>query len=58
MKRLNTYIKLYFIGDVVSQGRVSIEKIHTDENPADMITKPVTIIKFKICLDLTNVVVG
>ncbi|KAL5568700.1 hypothetical protein UlMin_025275, partial [Ulmus minor] len=33
-------IKLHFIRDVVSRGIVTVEKIHTDENPADMLTKP------------------
>ncbi|KAL5565857.1 hypothetical protein UlMin_029021 [Ulmus minor] len=32
-------IKLHFIRDVVSRGIVTVEKIHTDENPADMLTK-------------------
>ncbi|KAL5555231.1 hypothetical protein UlMin_037467 [Ulmus minor] len=48
-------IKLHFIRDVVSQGTVSVEKIHTDENPSDMMTKPVTGAKFKVCLDLLGV---
>ncbi|KAL5576689.1 hypothetical protein UlMin_018388 [Ulmus minor] len=48
-------IKLHFIRDVVSQGIVSVEKVHTDDNPADMLTKPVTGIKFKHCLDLVSV---
>ncbi|KAL5577780.1 hypothetical protein UlMin_019479 [Ulmus minor] len=48
-------IKFHFIRDVVSQGIVSVEKVHTDDNPADMLTKPVTGIKFKHCLDLVSV---
>ena len=48
-------IKLHFIQDIVSQGIVSIEKIHMDDNLTDMVTKPVTSVKFKHCLDLINV---
>ena len=48
-------IKLYFIRDVVSRGTMSVEKIHTDKNPSDMMTKPVTSAKFKVCLDLLGV---
>ena len=48
-------IKLHFIRDVISQGSVVMEKIHTDENPADMATKPVTANKFNHCLDLLGV---
>ncbi|KAL5557135.1 hypothetical protein UlMin_039371 [Ulmus minor] len=47
-------IKLHFIRDVVSRGIVTVEKIHTDENPADMLTKPVTGDKFKLCLNLLS----
>ena len=48
-------IKLHFIQDVVSRGIVSVEKVHTDDNPADMLTKPMTDVKFKHCLDLVSV---
>ena len=48
-------IKLHFIRDAVSRGIVSVEKVHIDDNPADMLTKPVTGVKFKHCLDLVSV---
>ncbi|KAK3033957.1 hypothetical protein RJ639_034121 [Escallonia herrerae] len=41
--------------DVVSQGTVMAEKISTDENPADMMTKHIPEIKFKHCLDLIDI---
>ena len=31
------------------------QKIKTDDNPADMLTKVVTAIKFNHCLDLINI---
>ncbi|KAE8729714.1 3-ketoacyl-CoA synthase 11 [Hibiscus syriacus] len=34
------------------------QKVHTDENAADMFTKPVTTDKFKHCLDLLNCIFG
>ena len=49
-------IKLHFIRDIISRRTMTLEKIHTDENLADMVTKPMTGIKFKHCLDLINVV--
>ena len=49
-------IKLHFIRDVVAEGSVIVEKVHTDDNPADMATKAVTGIKFQHCCDLINVV--
>ena len=48
-------VKLHFIRDVVAEGSVVVEKVHTNENPADMATKAVTGIKFRHCCDLINV---
>ena len=48
-------IKFYFIRDVVSRGTVSVEKIYMDENPSDMMMKPVTGDKFKVCLNLLGI---
>lgn len=47
-------IKLHFIRNVVSMGVVKMVKIHTDRNPADMLTKVVTTAKFKVCLDIAG----
>ena len=43
------------IKELVSSGELFLEKIHTSENASDMLTKPVTIEKFKQCLDLINI---
>ncbi|KAH9778820.1 Integrase catalytic domain-containing protein [Citrus sinensis] len=47
-------IKLHFIRNEVSKGAVKMSKVHTDENPADMLTKVVTTAKFKVCLSLAS----
>ncbi|KAH9648710.1 reverse transcriptase Ty1/copia-type domain-containing protein [Citrus sinensis] len=44
-------IKLHFIRNVISKGVISMVKVHTDNNPADMLTKVVPTAKFKSCLD-------
>ena len=44
-------IKLHFIINVISKGVISMVKVHTDDNLADMLTKVVTTTKFKSCLD-------
>ena len=41
--------------ELVSSGELLLEKVHTSENAADMLTKPVTVDKFKHCLDLVNI---
>jgi hypothetical protein len=48
-------IKYHFIRDIVVEGKIKVYKVHPDENPADMLTKPLSNIKFKHCLDLVGV---
>ncbi|PHT36201.1 hypothetical protein CQW23_23901 [Capsicum baccatum] len=47
-------IKRHFIRDIVDAGEITVEKIHTTENPADMLTKPLPAAKFDHCLDLAG----
>jgi len=42
-------IRYHFVRDVISEGNVLVKKISTEENPADMLTKPLPIAKFKFC---------
>jgi hypothetical protein len=48
-------IMYHFICDIVAEGKIKVDKIHTDENPSDMLTKPLSNTKFKHCLDLVGV---
>jgi hypothetical protein len=48
-------IKYHFIRDIVAEGKIKVDKIHTDENPANMLTKSFSNTKFKHCLDLVGV---
>ena len=45
-------IKLHFIRHEVSRGDVKMVQIHTDVNPADILTKSVPVAKFELSLDL------
>lgn len=49
-------VKLYFIRDVVSSGRIEVEKIDTDDNPADAFTKVLSVAKFDGFMRLVQVV--
>ncbi|GJX90903.1 retrovirus-related pol polyprotein from transposon TNT 1-94 [Tanacetum coccineum] len=49
-------VRYHFIREILEEGGVRIQKIHTSKNPADMLTKVVAVIKFNYCLDLINVV--
>ena len=48
-------VRFHKIKELVSSGKLLLEKIHTSENAIDMLTKPVTIEKFKHYLDLINI---
>ncbi|KAH9752684.1 hypothetical protein KPL71_014795 [Citrus sinensis] len=48
-------IKLHFIRLEVSKGTVKLVKVHTTNNVADMLTKPVPMAKFEHCLDLAGI---
>jgi hypothetical protein len=47
--------KYHFIRNIVAEGKIKVDKIHTDENPADILTKPLSNTKFKHCLHLVGV---
>nr|GEW33680.1 retrovirus-related Pol polyprotein from transposon TNT 1-94 [Tanacetum cinerariifolium] len=49
-------VRHHFVRDIVEIGEVIIDKIHTNDNPADMLTKVLTPTKFKHCLDLVGVI--
>ena len=48
-------VRMHFIRDTVQSGIISLCKIPTSENPADMLTKPLPSVKFKLCMDLTGI---
>jgi hypothetical protein len=48
-------VRFHKINELVATDELFVEKIHTFENAADMLTKSITADKFKHYLDLTNV---
>ena len=48
-------VRYHFVWEIIEEGGVLVQKIKTDDNPADMLTKVVTSIKFNHCLDLINI---
>ncbi|KAI3780212.1 hypothetical protein L2E82_10183 [Cichorium intybus] len=48
----HTDIRYHFVRDIIEKGDCVIEKIDTNYNPADVLTKSLPISKFKLCLDL------
>lgn len=49
-------VKLHFVREIIAKGEVSLEKISTDDNPADMLTKALPGTKFNHCLKIVQVV--
>ena len=41
------HIKYHFVRQVIEEGGVSLEKVHTPKNCADMFTKPMLVEKLK-----------
>lgn len=47
-------VKLHFLREGIEDGRVKVFKVHTSENPADMLTKPLTREKFDLRMKLVG----
>ena len=43
-------VRYHFIRGLVADGDVKVCKISTHDNPADMMTKPISVAKFELCL--------
>ncbi|GMI78960.1 cysteine-rich RLK (RECEPTOR-like protein kinase) 8 [Hibiscus trionum] len=48
-------VRYHFVREIFEEGKILLQKIATTENPADMLTKVVTSIKFNHCLNLINI---
>ena len=48
--------RFHRIRDWVELKEVTLEKVHTEENASDSLTKPVTAKKFKFCLNSLNLI--
>lgn len=48
-------VRYHRIREFVAMGDIILDKVHTSENAADMLTKIVTADKFKHCLDLLHI---
>jgi hypothetical protein len=50
-------IKYHYVRDEVEKGKLKVCKIHTLDNSADMLTKPVHVAKFELCSNLVGLTV-
>ena len=47
-------VQLHFIREKIEEKEVEVFKVHTSENPADMLTKPLQKGKLETCMKLIN----
>ena len=48
-------VRFHFIRDIVEKGEIQVAKVHTSDNPADIITKAIPVSKFRHYLDLLKI---
>ena len=48
-------VRYHFVREILEEGDIDLLKIHTSENPADMLTKVVSGVKFAHCKDLLHI---
>ena len=48
-------VKYHYVKYTVVVREIVVRKVHTSENPANMLTKPLLIAKFEHCLDLVGI---
>ena len=48
-------VRFHKVRELIATGDLILEKVHTSENAANMLTKTITANKLKHCLDLVNV---
>jgi len=53
IKRID--VKFHFIWEILDESGIELQKIHTKENPADMLTKIVSGEKFAYCKKLLHI---
>ena len=48
-------VRYHFVREIISQKQVEVKKVGTADNPANMLTKPISVAKFKHCLGLVGI---
>jgi len=47
--------RFHFVWEIPDEGDIELQKIHTKENPVDMLTKVVSGVKFAYCKELLHI---
>ena len=49
-------IRFHFIREILDEGDIELLNIHTKENPSDMLTKVVSVVKFTHCKEFLHII--
>ena len=47
-------VRFYFVWEILDESDIKLQKIHTKENPVDILTKVVLRVKFAHCKELLH----
>jgi hypothetical protein len=50
-------VKYHYVREVIEEGRLKVSKISTQDNPADMMAKPVPVAQFELCSSLVDIII-
>ena len=48
-------VRFHFVREIIDEGKILFQKIKKADNPADMLIKAMTTIKFEHCLNLIHI---
>ena len=48
-------VRFHFVWEILEEGDIELLKVHTKENPADMLIKVVSRVKFTHCKELLHI---
>ena len=48
-------VRFHFIREILDEGDIKLQKIHTKENPADVLTNVILGVKFTHCKELLHI---
>jgi len=48
-------VRFHFVREILDEGDIELQKVHTKENPADILTKVILRVKFIHCKELLHI---
>jgi len=48
-------VRFHFVWEILDEGDIELLKVHTKENPADILTKVISGVKFTHCKEMLHI---